>query len=641
MMPGPVWILRTDGCIAWSNACFGALVGRDLDVRQPLEDLLHPDDRALVTRHWRERSATSEGPVATNARLRLATGGWSWHIIQHAPAPSTGIESASWIGTATNIDPHMALVETLKRDNEELEQDIFARLHELNRSRARLQTIFDACPDYLYVLRLAKDGAVTFEDINPAAETLFKGSRSSLVGRAVGDVPGLEGATSIEAYVRRALRGGRVDYRAEQRTGEALGKTVQIVGAPLAYSNEEEGLVLFCGRDITDQRAAEEALRQSQKMEAVGQLTGGLAHDFNNLLTGIMGSLDLLRMRVARRQYDRVDRYIEVAQEGAARAASLTHRLLAFSRRQTLDPKPLDTNRLVVGMEDLLRRTGGPEIAISFALAEGLWTVLADASQLENALLNLCINARDAMRDGGRISIETINKTLGERSSGERDLPPGDYVVLSVDDNGTGMSPEIAARVFDPFFTTKPIGSGTGLGLSMIYGFARQSGGDVEVQTRPGLGTTMRIFLPRFMGLPQDEEARTARVSTPRAETGEAILLVDDDHAVRDLAAELLGDLGYAITIATDGVEGLQRLQSNLKFDALITDVGMPGGYNGRQVAETARTLRPGIKVLFITGYAETDVLNPDHLDVGMQVLTKPFAMETLATRLRALLDLR
>ena len=643
LMPGAVFATRADGVLEWVNDAFAATLDQPTAalVGRGLATLMHPDCREDFEFAW--HSAVSApaclGHKGSGFKGRVATGGgdWRWLLLHAACADPAMAQAGSWIGTAVDIHAEVAAIESLTRDNEELEQDIFTRLHEINQSRSHLQTIFDACPDYLYLIRLSKDGVLAYEDINPAAQVLFEADRALVAGRPVTEVASLESAASIEAHVRRALRGKRVQYQAERRTGSAM--TVQIVGAPIAYSNEEEGLVLFCGRDITEQRAAEDALRQSQKMEAVGQLTGGLAHDFNNLLTGIMGSLDLLQVRVAQGRYDKVERYVEAAQEAAKRAAALTHRLLAFSRRQTLDPKPADINLLVAGMVDLLARTVGPEIDLQTSRAADLWTVLVDVSQLENALLNLCINARDALPDGGRIDIEMRNTRLTAQTAGERDLPPGDYVALSVSDNGTGMPPEIAARIFDPFFTTKPLGSGTGLGLSMIYGFARQSGGNVRVHTRPGIGTTMRILLPRHFGEAEQELEQGALAEAPRSAEGESILLVDDEHAVRSLAAEVLEELGYRITMAADGNEGLERLRTKTRFDLLITDVGLPGGLNGRQVADAARVLRPGIKVLFITGYAENAVLNHGHLAPGMQVLTKPFAMEALASRVKQLIE--
>ena len=388
----------------------------------------------------------------------------------------------------------------------------------------------------------------------------------------------------------------------------------------------------------TELMQSEAALRQSQKMEAVGQLTGGLAHDFNNLLTGIAGSLELLKARVAQGRLDDVDRYFGAAQSSTSRATALTHRLLAFSRRQTLEPKPTDVNRLVAGMADLIRRTVGPAVAVEVAGPADLWSTLVDPSQLENALLNLCINARDAMPDGGRLAIDTDNRWLDERTARPRDLPPGHYVSLCVSDTGTGMTPEVAAKAFDPFFTTKPIGQGTGLGLSMIYGFAQQSGGQVRIHSEPGRGTTVRLCLPRHLGTPEDAEASAELAQAPRARNGETVLVVDDEATVRMLAADVLTELGYTAVEAEEGASALEVLRSGTRLDLLVTDVGLPGSMNGRQVADAARALRPGLKVLFITGYAETAVLSHGHLEPGMHVLTKPFAMEALATRVKELI---
>ena len=384
---------------------------------------------------------------------------------------------------------------------------------------------------------------------------------------------------------------------------------------------------------------AEAALRQSQKMEAVGQLTGGLAHDFNNLLTGITGSLEVLSNRIAQGRVAEADRFITAAQGAARRAAALTHRLLAFSRRQTLDPKPTDLRRLASGMEELIQRTVGPSITVESVHAAGLWPVMVDPSQLENALLNLCINARDAMPDGGKLTIETGNRWLDQRAAAQRDLAPGQYVSLCVSDTGTGMSADVIAKAFEPFFTTKPIGLGTGLGLSMIYGFVKQSGGQVRIYSEPGQGTMVCLYLPRFVGELDDAEAQGEMDATPHSEEGETILVIDDEPTVRMLAAEVLSELGYATIEAEDGPEGLAVLNSNRRVDLLITDVGLPGGMNGRQVADAARLARPGLKVLYITGYAENAVLSHGHLDPGMHILTKPFAMEDLGRRVSQILQ--
>ena len=391
--------------------------------------------------------------------------------------------------------------------------------------------------------------------------------------------------------------------------------------------------------EMAERQKAEELLRQSQKMEAVGQLTGGLAHDFNNLLAGISGALELMQVRIEQGRLKDVDRYMVAAQGATRRAAALTHRLLAFSRRQTLDPKPTDVNRLVTGMEDLIQRTVGPGILIEVVWASGLWPALVDPSQLENALLNLCINARDAMPGGGRITIETANKWLDERASRTLDMPEGQYLSVAVTDSGTGMPPEVIARVFEPFFTTKPIGEGTGLGLSMIYGFAQQSGGQVRIHSEVGEGTTVTIYLPRHYGEIAGDGASRKADALPRSEQGETVLVVDDEPIVRMLVKDILDELGYVAIEAGDSATGLKVLQSDVRIDLLVTDVGLPGGLNGRQMADAARVGRPDLKTLFITGYAENSILSNGHLAPGMAVLTKPFAMEIMAARIRSMIE--
>ena len=392
---------------------------------------------------------------------------------------------------------------------------------------------------------------------------------------------------------------------------------------------------------IARRMEVEEALRQSQKMEAIGQLTGGIAHDFNNLLTGIIGSLEMLKTRISQGRLDDVGRYVVAARDAAKRAATLTHRLLAFARQQPLEPKPTDANRLIAGMEDLVRRTVGGTIEIEVVGAAGLWTILVDPNQLENALLNLCINARDAMPKGGRLTIETANKWLDEWAADERDLSAGQYVSLCVTDTGTGISPEVVGRIFDPFFTTKPTGQGTGLGLSMIHGFVRQSGGQVRVYSEIGFGTTMCLYLPRHHGPGDEADMSAEAVAAPHAATGETVLVVDDEPSIRMLIADVLTDLGYAAVEAEDGAAGLKALRSQTRVDLLVTDMMLPGGMNGRQLAEAARTARPGLPVLFITGYAENSLLGNGQLAPGMQVVTKPFTLDALVGRIKDLLAQR
>ncbi len=458
--------------------------------------------------------------------------------------------------------------------------------------------------------------------------------------RAMAAAAGRKDLTFFESrLVTKAGEPRWLSWNTSAQVGSQTGVSAGVNGAMA------DALVYAYGRDITESRAqaealraVEAALRQSQKMEAVGQLTGGLAHDFNNLLTGITGSLELLQSRLAQGRHADLDRYVAAAQGAARRAASLTHRLLAFSRQQTLDPKATNVNRLVSGMEELIRRTMGPAIRVEVAQAAGLWTTLLDPHQLENALLNLCINARDAMPDGGHLTMETANVWLDARAARERDLPPGQYISLCVTDTGTGMTPDVVSRAIDPFFTTKPLGQGTGLGLSMVYGFVRQSGGQLRIYSEPGSGTTMCLYLPRHHGEPESAPVSAAAAAAPPA-SGETVLVVDDEPTVRMLVAEVLHDLGYTAIEAADAAAGLSILQSSARIDLLVSDVGLPGGMNGRQMADAARVARPDLKVLFITGYAENAVIGNGQLGPGMHVLTKPFPMETLASRLKSLLE--
>lgn len=385
-------------------------------------------------------------------------------------------------------------------------------------------------------------------------------------------------------------------------------------------------------------RHNEEVLRQSQKMEAVGQLTGGIAHDFNNMLTGIIGSLELLRRRLARGKTEDLDGLIDLGVTSANRAAALTHRLLAFSRRQSLDSKPVEMNELVNSMGELLHRSVNESVRLDMCLEPELWTAEADPNQLESALLNLVLNARDAMPNGGMLMIETFNRKLDrDFTNAYENLLPGDYVVLSVTDTGSGMPENVISRAFDPFFTTKPIGQGTGLGLSMIYGFTKQSHGHVSIESQVGHGTTVQLFLPRFHGNKQEDEA-DAQSQEVEARAGETILIVEDDPAVRALVSQVLGELGYAWLEAADAVGAVPILESGQRIDLMISDVGLPG-MNGRQLADIGRQMRPDLKVLFITGYAENAGVRAGFLDTGMQMITKPFAFDQLTAKVREMIE--
>ncbi|HTH99216.1 MAG TPA: PAS domain-containing protein [Stellaceae bacterium] len=385
---------------------------------------------------------------------------------------------------------------------------------------------------------------------------------------------------------------------------------------------------------------AEEALRQSQKMEAVGQLTGGIAHDFNNLLGGILGALEMLERRIAQGRLEDLGRYSRIASASAERAAALTQRLLAFARRQPLDPKPVDANALLSSMEDLLSRTLGPGVILEIVAGKDLWTSLCDENQLENAILNLTINARDAMPDGGRLTIETANALLDSRAKLHHgEVRPGPYVAISITDTGCGMSSDVLAHAFEPFYTTKPTGQGTGLGLSQLYGFVKQSGGHVHIHSEVGFGTTVHVYLPRYQAPPEFAESETSAQPINQKGAGEKVLVVEDEPALRQVMIDALRDMSYEPIEAADADVGLAVLQSDQEIDLLLTDVGLPGAMNGRQMADAARFYRPGLKVLFITGYAHRSSLEEGSiLDPGMEVLPKPFALDRLIAKIREML---
>jgi PAS domain S-box-containing protein len=482
-------------------------------------------------------------------------------------------------------------------------------------------------------LSVITDSNGVFVAVNPAATKILGWVAEEMIGRSVLDFVVPEDVADAKRALEHAAREALPAFENRYRHKQGGFRWIAWVAAP------DGDLIYASGRDVTAEKetaealaASEEALKQAQKMEAVGQLTGGLAHDFNNILAGISGSLDLMQVRMAQGRIAEMERYLTAAQGATKRAAALTHRLLAFSRRQTLDPRPTNINQLVSGMEDLVQRSVGPGIAVETVTAGGLWNTLVDAGLLENALLNLCLNGRDAMPDGGKLTIETANRWLDERAGAARNLPAGQYVSLCVSDNGTGMTPDVAARAFDPFFTTKPIGQGTGLGLSMTYGFARQSGGQVRIYSEVGRGTMVCIYLPRHFGKEETADGEAPRAEITHATLGQTVLMVDDEPLIRMLVIDVLHEHGYSALEAADGSEGLRILASNARLDLLITDVGLPNGMNGRQLADAAREKRPDLKVLFITGYAENASLNHGHLAPGMHVMTKPFAMEALAT---------
>jgi PAS domain S-box-containing protein len=589
-------VCTDSSCLAFDAASNGTPRSRDVLY------LLGADNRSRVVECWVRPWISDEVPVGT---------------------------SFFFVDMAASARREAELRASLKA----LEQSVGERTDQLLAREALIGIFYEHSSECHAVLIDTGNGQFRYEEVNPSTLKLYGKTREEVIGRTTDEIFGAERAAVLNQHLTACLASG-LPYRYERMHGEGI---VEAVATPVPHELGTLQRIVVSARDVTRQRRLEEQLRQAQKMEAVGQLTGGLAHDFNNLLAIISGSIEVFKKRIELGKPEAVERYVDAAQNATRRAAALTQRLLAFSRRQTLDPKPTDVNRLVAGMEDLLRRTLGPEITLEVVGAGGLWATLVDPPQLENALLNLCINARDAMPDGGRLTIETANRWLDERVARERELPPGQYISLCVTDTGTGMTPEVVARAFDPFFTTKPIGQGTGLGLSMIYGFVRQSGGQVRIYSELGQGTTLCLYFPRHVGALDTAEPFEPAGATDRGD-GEVVVVIDDEPMVRMILVTVLEEAGYHVIECCDGPSGLKVLGAVEKVDLLITDVGLPGGLNGRQVADAARATRPELKVLFVTGYAENAVVGNGHLEPGMEVLTKPFTMASLAVKVSEIL---
>ncbi|MGF7151734.1 PAS domain S-box-containing protein [Sphingomonas zeicaulis] len=610
-MPNQVWTATAHGELDWFNAqvyAYSGIPAGELDAER-WAALVHPEDREAMDARWQAAVAGSS-TFETEFRARDAAGDYRWHLSRAVPLRDPQGMVNGWIGTNTDIHA----------------QKLAEVAHAQERDR-----LWTLSQDLLLVC----DSEGMIIAVNPSVRRMLGWDEAELAGRTLADFVHPDDLSSTAAELA-ALAGGGTTLAFENRYRTRDGDYRLIAWTAVPDGNLIHGV----GRDITDQRQVEEALRQSQKMEAVGQLTGGIAHDFNNLLQGITGSLDLMRNRISQGRTGDLERFLTGAMTSAQRAAALTHRLLAFSRRQPLDPRPVKANPLVASMEDLLRRTLGERIELEMVMAGGLWLTRCDANQLESAILNLAINARDAMPDGGRLIVETCNAHFDSAyAARQRDVKPGQYVCICVTDTGTGMSQDVIAKAFEPFFTTKPIGQGTGLGLSMIYGFARQSEGYARIYSEVGKGTTVKLYLPRWRGEEEGEEAEAATVA-PVAESGETVLVVEDEPVVRGLIVDVLGELGYNAIEAGDGPKGLEILQSRRRIDLLITDIGLPG-LNGRQVADGGRVIRPGLKVLFMTGYAENAALASGFLEPGMAMVTKPFAMDILANRIREIIEER
>jgi len=520
--------------------------------------------------------------------------------------------------------------------NEELEDRVAERTNDLRRSELQFRELVSAVVDYaIYMLDV--DGHIA--SWNGGAERIKGYSKNEVIGKHFSMFYTPEDREKRVPWHALTVAATMGKYEAEawrvRKDGQRFWASVVID----AIYNEAGAVVGFAKvtRDLTERRLIEEQLRQSQKMEAIGQLTGGVAHDFNNLLTVIVGNLETI-WRHAPVDDGKLRRAIDQVTRGAQRAVTLTQQLLAFSRRQPLNPKPTDINRLVAGMSDLIRRTIGENIAVETVLAGGLWRVEIDAHQLESALLNLAVNARDAMPEGGKLTIETANAHLDDGYADRYpELSAGQYVVLCVTDTGTGMSADVIAHAFEPFYTTKPIGQGTGLGLSQVYGFVKQSGGHVKLYSEVEQGTTVKIYLPR-MTAEVEEEPDLPFSLLPTGGKHEVVLVVEDDEDVRLFTTENLRELGFSVIEAQDGPSALKQLEQHPEIQLIFTDVGLPG-MNGAQLVAAARALRPDIKVLFTTGYARNAIVHQGRLDPGVELITKPFTRIQLASRIRDVLD--
>ena len=604
---------------------------------------IHPDDREATDKKFREAIASRARDYTVQYRIiRPSDGELRWILVRSTIERDANGRAVRLVGAHSDVTEQVAAEQALRQSEEryrtladqlaELNATLAERVEEKTRERDR---IWNVSQDLL----LVADRNGVWKTVNPAWTRTLGWSEAELLNRTSQwlEHPDDHGITRAQVE-KLGHSEATVRFESRFRHKDGSWRWLSWTGVP------DQDHIYAVARDITAEKAAaerlratEEALLQSQKMEAVGQLTGGIAHDFNNLLTGIVGSLDLMQTRLNQGRLDNVPRYIDAAMTSANRAAALTHRLLAFARRQPLVPKSVDANQLVVSLEDLLRRTIGETIDLTIVASPDLWTTLCDPNQLESALLNLAINARDAMPDGGRLSISTANVSFDGISADAPALVPGEYVCIDVTDTGTGMTAEVAARAFDPFFTTKPIGQGTGLGLSMIYGFARQSNGHATIDSKPGQGTSVRLYLPRHQkGIAAEQAAAAA--SAERATVGETILVVEDEPVVRGVILEMLGEQGYRTLEAVDGPAGLKLLRGGHRIDLLVTDVGLPG-MNGRQLADQAREMRPGLKVLFITGYAESVAMADGFLQPGMEMITKPFDLGNLSRRVRAMVS--
>lgn len=624
-MPNHVWAAGPDGQLDWFNDVLVRYSGSTLEQLQgnPWQAMVHADDVARAQLQW-ARALVSGQPYEIEFRLRRSDGQYLWHLTRAQPIRDSEGRIVRWVGTNTDIDEQKRTARALAHLNETLEQQVTVRTAERDRMW-RLSTD----------IMLVSDMQGRILSANPAWTTLLGWGQAELLGGNFFDYvhPDDQAKTQLEMD---QLGQGFTTFRFENRYRRKNGSYCLLLWTAVP----DAGFVHAVGRDITADREAalalqrsQAALHQAQKMESIGQLTGGVAHDFNNLLQVISGNLQLLTRAV--KGQERAEGYVKNALDGVRRAAKLSNQLLSFSRRQPLQPQTVNLGRFILNMQDMLRHSLGEAIEIEMKGGHGLWNSLVDPTQVENALLNLAINARDAMEGSGRLTIEACNALLDDSYVRQHpDLKAGQYVMLSVADTGSGMAPEVLHKAFEPFFSTKPEGKGSGLGLSMVYGFVKQSGGHVHVYSTPGQGTTVKLYLPRSL----DEEA-VAAPALPQAQGGsETILVAEDNEGVRATVVELLQQLGYRVLQASDAASALAVLEGGAHVDLLFTDVVMPGPLRSPELARRARALLPRIAVLFTSGYVQDAIVHGGRLDPGLDLLGKPYTQDTLARKLRHVL---
>ena len=600
-MPMTVWTATPDGIIDYVSQRMVDYTGaRAAELVPGWLDFVHDEDRDGTMENW-ARAVEARGDYETHFRMRRQDGVYRWHLTRAVYVADSASGAAKWYGTSIDIDDYIRLQ------------------HEARSLAERLTATMESVGDA--ILMLDREWRVVF--MNRHAEIMLDRRRGGLLGKVVWDeFPEAVGSTFEREYKR--CMADNVSVRFEEYF-DPLKKHFEVNAYP-----SEDGIAIYF-RDVTRQRALAEQVIQAQKLESLGRLTGGVAHDFNNVLTVILGNAELLveQSPPGSASHMLADMVLDAAQRGA----DMTQRLLAFARKQALEPRSVNLNRLIGGMDNLLRRTLGSHIDIEMVQSASLWQTLVDPGQLESSLLNLAINARDAMPGGGKLTIETANVRIDDNyAAREADIVAGQYVLLAVSDSGTGIAPDLLARVFEPFFTTKEAGKGTGLGLAMVYGFVKQSKGHVAIYSEPGKGTTVKIYLPRLAGAQALEQERSAPA---RIDTGsnQLILLVEDDEPVRTFARGLLEELGYRVLEAGSGPEALELLEQCQEIDLLFTDVVMPGGLSGRALADAAHALRPDLPVLYTSGYTENAIVHHGRLKPGVMLLSKPYRRAELAAK--------